>query len=481
MEHQGKLMKPGFQVEARKEDRISQLPDRILSIILSRLPMKDLVKTSALSNRWKHLWALRTNLNFDVDGIFGTNHERPDCSSKHSKHYEEFKLEFARCVDGFLQNFQGTKVISFKLHFLKHLGDTSNINRWISSVIGLGIEELELILSGMTLFSYYHHGLLGDEYYSFPYWLLPHPSDSRLKHLHLRTCVLKPPADFIGFNKLITLQLHDVFLGEEFLASLFSNCLLLQGLMLIRCKHMSLLKVFSTSLQNLVLLDCSNPSPVKVIAVNLTDFEYSGDIMKITVFVAPCLVKIYFNFNSIHVIDMPNALSHCATFPTLQTLILHLDPWKEKRLPQSMDSLKNLKQLELFYIRASKVEDLLWVLTYLNACPLLEKLDITLSGEEFHKNQREMRDICGCTYSRLKKVRMNGFNGNWFEMELITHILKSATSLDQVVISPLALFYLGGGEWSRFTPDESWHESRQDVVRKSLQENAPAGVHLVVL
>jgi hypothetical protein len=69
-------------------------------------------------------------------------------------------------------------------------------------VIGLGIEELEFILSGMTLFSYYHHGLLGDEYYRFPDWLLPHPSDSRLKHLHLRTCVLKPPADFWENNFL---------------------------------------------------------------------------------------------------------------------------------------------------------------------------------------------------------------------------------------------------------------------------------------
>ena len=44
-----------------------------------------------------------------------------------------------------------------------------------------------------------------------------------------------------------------------------------------------------------------------------------------------------------------------------------------------MDSLRNLKQLELFYIKANKEEDLLWVLTYLNACPLLEKLDITVS------------------------------------------------------------------------------------------------------
>lgn len=109
-----------------------------------------------------------------------------------------------------------------------------------------------------------------------------------------------------------------------------------------------------------------------------------------------------------------------------------------------------------------------------------------LSGAEFLENQREIRNICGCTYSRLKKVRINGFEGNWYEMELITHILKSAISLDQVVISPLRSFYLGGGEstynWfvSSLTPDESWRESRQDSVRKSLQEITPAGVHLVV-
>ncbi|KAG5227010.1 FBD-associated F-box protein [Salix suchowensis] len=177
--------------------------------------------------------------------------------------------------------------------------------------------------------------------------------------------------------------------------------------------------------------------------------------MKITVLVAPCLVKLYFNFNSVHVTDMPNTLSLCATFPTLQTLILYLDPWKMtmricfhsgKKIPQSMDSLRNLKQLQLFYITTSEEEDLLWVLTYLNACPLLEKLDLMLGGAEFLENQREIRNICGCTYSRLKKVGIDGFDGNWYEIELITHILKSAISLDQVVINPLRSFYLGGDE-----------------------------------
>lgn len=50
-------------------------------------------------------------------------------------------------------------------------------------------------------------------------------------------------------------------------------------------------------------------------------------------------------------------------------------------MPQKMASLSTLKQLELFFIRGSRdeQEDLLWVLAFLKACPVLEKLYLTVS------------------------------------------------------------------------------------------------------
>ncbi|GFS32670.1 hypothetical protein Acr_00g0023910 [Actinidia rufa] len=62
------------------EDRISALPDDVLSTILSFLTMKDYVKTSVLSKRWRYLCASLSNMDFDISTLFDWRNDGMECA-----------------------------------------------------------------------------------------------------------------------------------------------------------------------------------------------------------------------------------------------------------------------------------------------------------------------------------------------------------------------------------------------------------------
>ena len=67
-------------------DQISELSELVLSCILSKLTMKDVVKIGIQSRRWVNIRLLSTDLNFDVHNMFHNINEMP-----------KFKL-FSICV-----------------------------------------------------------------------------------------------------------------------------------------------------------------------------------------------------------------------------------------------------------------------------------------------------------------------------------------------------------------------------------------------
>ncbi|XP_060967879.1 F-box/LRR-repeat protein At5g02910-like [Cannabis sativa] len=120
--------------EDDKEDRISKLPDAIITHILSFLKTRNVIKTCILSKRWKLMWYLVPKLIF--------------CNYC-SKYYGNCKF-----VDNCLKyRKRGMKFIpdsvitSFKLHYLYESRMDSRLNRWLAFAVKNQIKNIEVRLN----------------------------------------------------------------------------------------------------------------------------------------------------------------------------------------------------------------------------------------------------------------------------------------------------------------------------------------------
>ncbi|KAM0007025.1 putative F-box domain, FBD domain, leucine-rich repeat domain superfamily [Helianthus debilis subsp. tardiflorus] len=96
------------------EDRLSMLPEDILSKILSLMPTKFAVRTSLLSKRWRYTWTSVTNLDFDYTW-------RDPCKENNISEF----------VDGNEESF--IKIM-----------DRSSISSWIDDAVKLNVRELDV-------------------------------------------------------------------------------------------------------------------------------------------------------------------------------------------------------------------------------------------------------------------------------------------------------------------------------------------------
>ncbi|GLT45818.1 hypothetical protein SLA2020_196220 [Shorea laevis] len=117
-------------------ENINSLPDEVLCHILSFLPTKDAVRTSFVSRRWRYLYTLVSNLDFEL---------RPDYGDDSSVN------QLMNFVDRVLLFHSRPSVVRFRLkciHYNEGIGtpqfDTLRIDGWIRAVMWRSIQELEL-------------------------------------------------------------------------------------------------------------------------------------------------------------------------------------------------------------------------------------------------------------------------------------------------------------------------------------------------
>ncbi|KAM7502915.1 hypothetical protein LguiB_001819 [Lonicera macranthoides] len=124
-------------------DRISELPDEILAIILSHLTLRAAVNTSVLSPRWKDLWTFTTgSLDFD----FGSNVLSLIKDCKLAEILKPERRRYIRWVNKILNAHKGATIDAFRVKFDLRRSAKSDIDRWINFALRKRVQSLELDL-----------------------------------------------------------------------------------------------------------------------------------------------------------------------------------------------------------------------------------------------------------------------------------------------------------------------------------------------
>ncbi|XP_043688471.1 F-box/FBD/LRR-repeat protein At1g16930-like isoform X2 [Telopea speciosissima] len=255
-------------MKRKSQDKISSLPDSILLHILSLLPIKSAVATSALAKRWKDLSTCNlihaTNLDF---GDEVEDNQAPE--------------QFVDFVNRWLNIHVGRKIERFRLCFDPNDRFQSDVVNWIGFATKKNVKELHLDFCH-RLDQYDIRGeVSSDEQKPFelPEFLF---SNESLTHLDLSHCVLSLPLDFSGFGFLQTLRLRDVHITENTLEFLLSNCPLLDKLILRECSPLQSIKIPESNqqLRTLTLCHCWQVSEIEISAPNIRSFLFWGKLMQ---------------------------------------------------------------------------------------------------------------------------------------------------------------------------------------------------------
>ncbi|CAH8263627.1 unnamed protein product [Arabidopsis lyrata] len=206
-------------------DRISELPDSLLTQILSYLPTKDSVKTSVLSKRWEFLWLRVPVLDLKVSNFPEEN--------------------YASFIDNFLEFNRNSRMRKFKLKYDEYTYDDDRLAGWVVTTVDRGIQHLDA--NGFETDMCVREFMPQNIYKS-----------NTLVSLVLVTVGIENPEFVVSLPSLKKMHLEDVWYWDDPLVieKVISGCPVLEDLVLIRAidfcvlDDLRFLKVRSKSLKS---------------------------------------------------------------------------------------------------------------------------------------------------------------------------------------------------------------------------------------
>ncbi|KAK2984818.1 hypothetical protein RJ640_004643 [Escallonia rubra] len=249
------------------EDRLSDLPDSILTEILSYIPTKNAVATSILSKRWTvSLWSSLPDLSFRDNLLLHEDDGNPIPSASQVTKFTAF-------IDRVIRLREVPHVRRVALHITTAV-DPAAISQWICSLVGLNLRELDLFV------------LRKDKEITLPECLYTCESLERLRFDS--SLKIKIPRKVVCFPNLKVLSVDWFFRkNNDITKKLFSRCPVLEDLSIMgtmeeECRVR--IRIAAPALKRLRMkLQCSENDPnackVEINAPNLKSLDLCGNFL----------------------------------------------------------------------------------------------------------------------------------------------------------------------------------------------------------
>ncbi|KAE9454319.1 hypothetical protein C3L33_13775, partial [Rhododendron williamsianum] len=369
-------------------DIISNLPSNVTENILKDLPLRDAVRTSVLSRKWRYLWVTLPQLVFN-DQFF-------------LKEWDNKKLKAV--ITRVLLFHQGP-LIKFRLWY-PPFESCIDIDNWMFILLTKNIHEFSFSLRGGP-----HHEI-PRHLYSFV----------QLRELNLSNCVFKPPTTFKGFSRLINLNFFYVNISSEMWGLFISNCPLLERLR---------------------LRDCTKFDSLEINAPNLKDFEFFGIFKSISLKNTPLLAKVSVTLVYWNTMTDPKWVKFFHSVPAIEDMHLDssfLESFAAGNVPERLPStLILLKVLVLSGVCYFDLDHVSWALCLLRSSPNLHKLRISryLNNTPIQDDVIEFlqaQDFSEFSLNQLREVEIRHFSGAEPEIHFVKILLAHSKVLEKMVI-----------------------------------------------
>ncbi|XP_037459886.1 putative FBD-associated F-box protein At1g61330 [Triticum dicoccoides] len=406
--------------KTRAKVQFADLSEDLLSMILSKLPLKDTVRTGILSSKWKDRWKICPKLRFNVLTV-----------SNNVFYERQHTQKFIKTVNAVMQQHQGTFVEELMIKFGYDNRLVNHINTWVAFAVSAQTKSLALDLPPGDLL------VPQVDQYRFPFNLLDNRSIFWLRHLQLSFASFELPPQFNGFPNLRTLDLLLLRVTRKDLQDLLSNCINLEWFSMVRC-HLNDELTVVRPLSKLLYLRVGHCKITKIVlnAMKLKTFMFYGRLYPVDLGDVADLKHAFLDLYT------PMTLEYALSvlpkvLPSVQDLTLRAS--FELKMPLWMTTpckFSNLKCLVLRLDLNDKEDGNILSLAYfLSVSPFVEKLAIYFHVFGFpHRVSEPIKSVPRCPHNHLKNLHITGFSGTTTQLEFLVHVVESAHALEILMI-----------------------------------------------